>query len=205
MIGQWSDSEGGLWKVMRFTDFDDGYFDSKKKDTLDMNEKTIEFYHLRKKFYMVEYEKKTYTFNNTETMEPIMDAVYFQAVPFKINQQLFLDFTPHHEGSSTNKSTPIMFMPWPSNNTVHKIDTHSLAKLDIDSKNQLTITWLSEEKIIALLDSHKLNIKHEKNAFDGKMLLTATSEELVKFISKYMKSEDRDKWQTHVEFNLKRK
>ncbi|WP_242084546.1 hypothetical protein [Aestuariivivens sediminis] len=207
LIGQWSDSEGGLWKVMRYIDFNNGYFDLKKKDTVDMNEKKTEFYHLLKQFYMVEFESNNSTFSHQGI--PLKDAVYFLAVPFKINHHLFLDLTPHHKGTATNSSNSPIVMTMPSNSSSHKIDTHSLAKVDMDSKNQITITWLTEEKINALLDAHKIKIKYEKTGVKGKTLLTTSSEELVEFIKKYMNSKNGDRWDSDenqkLKFQLKRR
>jgi hypothetical protein len=87
---------------------------------------------------------------------------------------------------------------------MHLVNTHSLAKLDINSKDSASIKWLDEDKLKALLDGDKIKIKHEKVGFDETVLLTASSEELVKFIEKYMNSEDEDKWKTDMNFDLKR-
>ena len=87
---------------------------------------------------------------------------------------------------------------------MHLFNTHTLAKLDIDSDNEINIKWLSSKKLETLLDENKIKIKHEKVGFDETVLLTASSEELVKFIEKYMASEDEDKWKTDIEANLKR-
>ena len=76
--------------------------------------------------------------------------------------------------------------------------------MDIETDNEVSIKWLDQDKIEALLKENKIKIKHEKVGFGETILLTASSEELVKFIEKYMSSEDEDKWKTDVEVNLKR-
>ena len=68
----------------------------------------------------------------------------------------------------------------------------------------LSVKWFSSEKLAELLDEDKIKIKHEEVGFTETTLLTASSEELEKFIKKYMDSKDEDKWKTDVEFNLKR-
>jgi hypothetical protein len=87
---------------------------------------------------------------------------------------------------------------------MHLIKTHSLAKLDMDSNNSISIKWLDEDKLKFLLNNDKIKIKHEKVGFDETILLKASSEELVKFIQKYMNSEDEEKWKTDTQFDLKR-
>jgi hypothetical protein len=87
---------------------------------------------------------------------------------------------------------------------MHLIKTHSLAKLDMVSNNSISIKWLDEDKLKFLLNNDKIKIKHEKVGFDETILLTASSEELVKFIQKYMNSEDEEKWKTDTQFDLKR-
>ena len=76
--------------------------------------------------------------------------------------------------------------------------------MDIDSKENISIKWLDSEKLETLLKENKIKIKYEKIGLDENVVLTASSEELVKFIEKYMASEDPDKWKTDVDVELKR-
>lgn len=116
----------------------------------------------------------------------------FLVMPFKINDQLFLDFTPF-EYHSNNKLVKH-----------HLIPTHSLVKFDITNKNNVSIKWLSSAKIGKLIQQNKIKIKHEKVGIDDTYLLTASPEELQKFIKKYMVSKDADKWKTDIKFDLKK-
>ena len=79
-----------------------------------------------------------------------------------------------------------------------------MAKFDILNDNQIDINWFSSEKLEKLLKENRIKIKHEKVGFWDTIVLTASSDELEKFIKKYMDSKDEDKWKTDVEFNLTR-
>lgn len=117
-------------------------------------------------------------------------------MPFKINNQLFLDFTPIEDKESDDSKNDLY--------KLHLIETHTLAKFDALNDNEISIKWLSSKKLEQLLNEQRIKIEHEKVGFAETVLLTASSEELVKFIKKYMDSKDEDKWKTDVEFNLKK-
>jgi hypothetical protein len=87
---------------------------------------------------------------------------------------------------------------------MHLIGTHTLAKFDFLNENEVAISWFSSKKLEQLLDEDKIKIKHEQVGFAETTLLTASSEELRKFLKRYMDSKDNDKWKTDVEINLKR-
>ena len=51
----------------------------------------------------------------------------------------------------------------------------------------------------------QIHIKYEKFGFDeSQYLLTASSEELQKFIKKYMNSNDEKKWSSEIQYNFKK-
>ncbi|PVX50721.1 hypothetical protein C7377_1034 [Balneicella halophila] len=123
------------------------------------------------------------------------DKEFYLAVPFKIKGQLFLDFTPFNiEG--VNGLSDFAGM--------HYVGIHTLAKLD-KKGDDLEIAWLSESKIQELFEQKKIRIAHEKIGIENdEILLTASSEDLQKFIAKYMDSPDAEKWTTSVKRALKR-
>ena len=176
-IGHWTDSEESYWNVMRYSDFD-----KKKSSPLNKTDQS----------YILQYSERAYR----------RDTTLYLVVPFKINNQLLLDFTPYQ---NTFKGTDYATTLY--NN--HQIDVHSLAKLDIDNEDKVSITWLGNDHIDSLITSNKLKIKHEYlGSFLTKTLLTASSEELVSFIEKYMNSKDGDQWgfpEEKLVFKLKRK
>ena len=79
-----------------------------------------------------------------------------------------------------------------------------MAKFDLLNDNEIDIRWFSSDKLEELLKENRIKIKHEKVGFWDTIVLTASSEELEKFIKKYMDSKDEDKWKTDVEANLTR-
>ncbi len=180
-IGNWLDSENAHWKILPFTEVI--LKENQKTKPSELSKDELKLYNSYKAGYVIYFEK-----DSTKST--------FLAMPFKINNQLFLDFTPieDHEIDQTHNELYKM----------HLINTHSLAKLDMNANKEASIKWLDEDKFKALLDEDRIKIKHEKVGFGETILLTATSEELVKFIEKYMGSEDEDKWKTDVEVNLKR-
>jgi hypothetical protein len=124
---------------------------------------------------------------------------------FRLNNQLYLDFYPSGKiGSNDIVEENIVLI-------------HSLAKITY-SKDVIKIQWFNEVWLEKLLDQNKIRIRHEKiyeNDLDiNSYLLTASTEELQKFIIKYgndpqaFKSiwegnqEDREK--EALTFNLKK-
>ena len=78
-----------------------------------------------------------------------------------------------------------------------------MVKYDVKKNGEIEIRWLDEDKIEELFKERKIKIKHKKvGVLDDKYLLTASSKELEKFIGKYMKSDDKKKWDTSVKFTL---
>lgn len=180
-VGQWLDTDSVNWNVQPFKEV--FLKENHYENTSELKDDDLKIYNNYKDGYVVYYEKE-----NTKST--------FLAIPFKINNQLFLDFTPIADIESEKTKNDLYKM--------HLINTHSLAKLDIVSNDSAGIKWLDEDKLKALMDGDKIKIKYEKVGFDETFLLTASSEELVKFIEKYMDSRDEEKWKTDIEFNLKR-
>lgn len=180
-IGTWVDTENANWEILQFQDV--LLKENKKTKASELDDEQLRIYNMYKNGYVVYFEK-----DNTKSS--------FLAMPFKINNQLFLDFTPIEDDEIEGLKNDLYKM--------HLIGTHSLAKFDILNDNEVAISWLSSKKLEQLLDEDKIKIKHDKVGFAETTLLTASSEELQKFIKKYMDSKDNDKWKTDVEFNLKR-
>lgn len=181
LIGNWEDSEQGHWEIIS------------GKDEFDMPHE-----------YMDEefFDKFLKPYQNGYQINYTKDSITTKllAMPFKINNQLFLDFLAIEHDKRDITALDLY--------NHHRINFHSLAKLDITSENKLSIKWLPEEKVSNLIEEHKIKIKHEillGGPKPGDILITAPSEELVKFIVKYMASEDNDKWKTDVDFSLQRK
>ena len=182
LLGNWEDSEQGHWEIL--SGKDDLFNNPPKQMDEEFYDKYIKPY---ENGYIVNYTKDSIT-------------TYLGAMSFKINNQLFLDFVAFE---TDNQDSPALNLY-----NYHRINFHSLAKLDISSEKKLSIKWLPEDKVSDLIEEQKIKIKHEilvGGPKRGDILITAPSEELVKFITKYMKSKDSDKWKTDVEFELVRK
>ena len=177
-LGTWNDNKdpNNQWIVASIKDY---WKEERKHDTVPPSTKDVEDYNKIKEGYFVINKQKN-------------DVAIFLAMPFKIKNQLFLDFTPF----TSSCYCGIELVDY------HKVTTHSLVKFDMLNDNSVSIKWFSSEKMKSLFENHKINIKHEK--YDSEYLLTASPEELQKFIAKYMVSNEADKWKTDVAYILER-
>ena len=113
------------------------------------------------------------------------------SMPFKIDEQLFMDFIPFDYEDISNDLV-----------SQHLLRTHSVAKIDKVEDGKLNITWLDEGRLTDLFDNNQLKLKYETVGLEESFVLTATSEELYKFLQKYMKADIENKWQSSEEFTL---
>lgn len=175
-IGEWNDNKSGNWKVTSLKEeFEED------KDLSELSTEDREAFEKYKDGYLI-----TYTKNEKESV--------FMAMPFKIDDQVFIDFIPfEYEGAY-------------SNNLVdqHLLKTHSVAKLDIIEKNQVKVNWLDEERLKELFNNNQIQLKHEVIGLDESFILTASSEELYRFLKKYMASDLKNKWETSQKFTLQK-
>jgi len=176
-VGEWEDENKALWQILAVKDLSELLGSYRNNDS----KEDIEFFKAYKNAYLVTYKKE----------EKIINYI---AMPFKVNNQLFLDFTPFNKGSRTNNSLT----------GSHFLATHSLAKFDILDNKNISIKWLSESRIEKLLENNEIRIKHEKVGPLKDLVLTATSEELMTFVEKYSKSTIEDKWKSSSKLNLKK-
>lgn len=171
LIGHWEDTENDQWSIRPIADKLTG--EDKKglklPEVLDLG-------------YLVDYK--------------MIGGIRleFIAIPFRIKEQLFLDFILFDVEGKDNLD--FLFH--------HMISVHTLAKVD-KSGDKLYISWFAQDKIEQLFEEDKIRLKHEKMDIDGTYLLTASSKELQKFITKYMDAEVAEKWETSVKFTLNKK
>jgi hypothetical protein len=69
----------------------------------------------------------------------------------------------------------------------HIVPVHTFAKVSV-SNNQLQINWYDQNWLEKLIKENKIRIRHEYNG--DYILLTASSKELQKFVTKYVNSEE---------------
>lgn len=177
-LGEWKDNNKDIWKITSLKDEYAKLIKSGEKITLE-DEKFFKKY---KNSYSVEYSDKD-------------KKSLFIATPFKLKDQLFLDFIPFNDqGSEMNGLLQI-----------HNIYPHSLVKLDILNNNEISIKWFDEKRLKEIFKEKRIKIKHEKiGVMKEDILLTASSEELQQFLKKYMASESAKKWETETKFTLKK-
>jgi hypothetical protein len=93
---------------------------------------------------------------------------------FKLNDQIYVDFIP------VNVKVPDL-------TSYHLVSVHSIAKIDI-STDSLSLKWFNESWLAGLFENNKIRIPHEtipgENG-DNTYVLTASTDELQKFIIKY--------------------
>ncbi len=139
------------------------------------------------------YEKAYLVFMNEDGKEAV-----FIAVPFKVKEELFLDFA----------LVEVDMEPINSLASFHMARMHTLIKVEFDTDNsRVNLRWFAEDKLNKLIEESRIRIKYTDIASaveEPSYLLTAPSEELQKFIAKYMDSKDEDKWASEIEYNFKK-
>lgn len=106
--------------------------------------------------------------------------VIFLAHLFLLNNELYFDFFPLSDGAD---DSPMLF-------NLHLMPTHSIAKVAVLNKDEIRIKWFNEEWMQSLFDQNRIKISHEvideMPEEKSKMyILTASTEELQKFVVKY--------------------
>ena len=98
----------------------------------------------------------------------------FMVTLFEIGNDLYLDFYPDMETVSGHDFF-----------TLHTMPVHSLAKIDISSKEDVRIKWFNEEWMFELIESQKTDLDHEliyQDSDDATLILTAPTKDLKEFI-----------------------
>jgi len=157
-------------KSWKFLSFKKEWEKENKDQTKLTKDDYIEFERYKNAYY-VEYKHKD-------------NEAYFIAMPFKVDEHLFLNFTPfYYEDSGSNDMV-----------AQHLLKTHSAAKVDFNKDGSVKLSWISESVIKRLFNEQKIRLKHEKVGVDEDLVLTASSDELYSFLRKFMKSDFENKW-----------
>jgi hypothetical protein len=176
-VGEWKDNKNNIWKVVSLKE----EFKKDNKNQSELSAEDKEIFEKYKDGYFI-----TYTKNEKETV--------FMAMPFKINDQVFMDFIPFDYDNLNNDLV-----------SQHLLKTHSVAKFDVlKENNEVKISWLDEDRLKALYKNDQIQLKHEVIGLDEAFVLTASSEELYKFLKKYIASNIEDKWKSSNQYTLKR-
>tara|TARA_R110002049_G_scaffold280945_1_gene460402 strand:+ start:840 stop:1490 length:651 start_codon:yes stop_codon:yes gene_type:complete len=173
-IGTWVDSKDGKWEVASLKE----EFEKDKEPKTEDDKKIYEQY---KDGYFIKY-----TENQKEAS--------FIGVPFKINNELFINFNMVDYNSQDLNSLA----------KSNIIETHTVAKLDTLTNGRMSLKWLDEDRLGELFDKKQIQLKHEKVGINETLVLTGSSIELYKFLKKYLESDIKDKWKTDKKFTLTR-
>jgi hypothetical protein len=78
---------------------------------------------------------------------------------------------------------------------IHMIPAHTIARIDFVSDNEVVIAWFNEDWLKGLFEENRVKIAHEviqtaEENFTKEYVLTASTDELQKFIVKYGSVED---------------
>lgn len=175
LLGNWTDNKKGQWTVESIKD----KFEQDRKDGVELSEDDTRLYKAYSKGYFIEIIKED-------------KVAGFIAMPFLIGKQYFLDFIPMEIEDEEINSLAAQ----------HLLKTHSVAKLDINSEQEVSLSWLSEERIKELFQDEKIRLKHEKIGIQEDLVLTASSKELYTFLKKYLSSDIENKWKKEDMLNL---
>jgi len=102
---------------------------------------------------------------------------------FKLEDKLYLDFDPIR-GDRYDEMIDL-----------HMIPAHTIARIDFVSDNEVVIAWFEEDWLKGLFEENRVKIAHEvirtaEENFTKEYVLTASTDELQKFIVKYGSEED---------------
>jgi hypothetical protein len=183
LLGEWT-TKTSKWKFQSFKKL---WLEDKKKDKqISLEDKQI--FELYKDSYIVEYQK-------TSSSNKIEDMGFsnFVVTPFKVNDDILLNFYPlEYETESLDNLV-----------AQHILNTNSVCLVEFLEKGTIKLKWLDEDVINRLIDEEKLKIKHEKIGIDqGDLILTASSEELYRFLEKFLKSDTENKWEQDQTYTL---
>lgn len=102
---------------------------------------------------------------------------HFDVHIIKLGNQYFLDFYLNDFMGDSNLKLA----------DFHVVPVHTFAKLTLGT-NQITINWFDPDWLAKLIKENKIRIHHEQS--DDLVLLTAKPQELQKFVTKYVHSEE---------------
>ncbi|MBO3116452.1 hypothetical protein J4050_06820 [Winogradskyella sp. DF17] len=167
LVGNWTTGKSSTWEIVSFKEA----WKKENKDNSEISEEEKKAYKTYKDSYFI-----TYTSSEKEAM--------FIAMPFMVGEHLFLDFTPFEYQSEDLNSLAAQ----------HLLKTHSAAFVDFQDDGSVKLRWLDESVVSKLIDENKIRIKHEITGIDEDFVLTATSEELYRFLEKFMTPSIENKW-----------
>lgn len=175
LLGNFTDNKNGSWEILSFKEA----FEKDNNDAKKYSKQDIEALKKYNQAYVVNQNK-----NGKEAT--------FLAVPFKVENHVFIDFTPIAYDDSDSNALALQ----------HLLKTHSVAKLNKQKDGVIELQWLDEKPIEELLSKEQLKLKHERVGVDETLVLTASSQELYQFLVKFVKSDLENKWSDSETYKL---
>lgn len=160
IVGKWKSEAGQYWEFSKITD-EPSYFLKYFDDGTSTGKKRV----------------KTWVDEGSFPKEA--EYAYLDVNIVKLGGSYFMDFYPEGDNKSLDNMNEMLKM--------HVMTTHTFAKLEIVD-DQLHISHLDPEWLGSLFDKNKIRIKHE--VVNGTVVLTASTNDLQKFIAKY--ADDKD-------------
>jgi len=165
MVGAWIDGDDCIWTIEPDI----------TKELIWGEEKTDTIQHI------------TYTesFTGDEKMDSTYNIVYYEdehakaeliGTLFQLNGITYVDFVPDPDGDHSSSEVT----SW------HHIPVHTLARVQVN-KDSILLFWYGDEWLNELFEQNRIRIKHETvESLDyDRHVLTASTDELQKFIKKY--------------------
>ncbi|WP_411768740.1 hypothetical protein [Winogradskyella sp. A3E31] len=175
LVGEWKDQRNSTWNIVSFK----SKWKEDNKDPSKLMKEDFEAYERYKDGYIISYERSK-------------KQASFIAMPFMVDDYLFIDVTPFEYESDDINSLA----------AEHLLKTHSTAYVQFNSGKSIVFKWLSESVMNRLFEEQKLRLKHEESGVDNDLILTASSEELYQFLRKFMKTEIDNKWDNDDVYKL---
>jgi hypothetical protein len=140
--------------------------DKKEQKPLSADEKRDSV--LYSKMYIVSFQKDGASY-------------YMAAKLIKINGQLFADLYP----AAMNDTRLSEDQPDPYSVNQDYLPGYTIAKIEMNGNSGMTIKFIDGDFVITQVKEGRMKLKHESNELFGTFMVTASTEELKQFISKY--------------------
>jgi hypothetical protein len=129
-----------------------------------------------------EYEDRKYLFRYMEGKSDFSDddsvSLSFEAGILKVGDHYFIDLYPYYDDNELDEEYYL---------SRNFIPTHSFIKIDWDYE-KMVLYMFSYDRLKELFEQNRIRIRHQM--FDDYIVITASTDELQKFIQKYSDDEN---------------
>jgi hypothetical protein len=165
VLGLWEDTGDGEEKEFVFF------------EKLDDNKYLFRYMEGNRKAVLAKYYQEEGDYS-AEDLEILMDqTVSYEAGILKVGDHHFLDLYPYYDNDEQDENYYLFrnFIP-----------THSFLKFEWEN-DQLVLYMFSYDRLSELFEQNRIRIRHQE--FDEYIVITASTDELQKFIRKYSDDE----------------